>query len=206
MDKCIEDLYNKDKYTSIIMHPGKVVIQKYINGQFTTEELYINAESIIIEIPHIQGETTLKRLLHEYGFAYEAQELLSTFGNTGKVTEIRIWPGKIEIQKDIDNKLITEELYIYPTRIEIYVEQLKGRVDLERLLNSYGFSYEIQKPFPTFRTITDKRIYLGTANIRELNKTAEKFAEGLFEVTDSDLERRLIISKLNDLITELRPL
>lgn len=206
MDKCIEDKYDKDKHTEIRMLPGKMTIQRYIHDKFITEELYVNAESIIIEIPQIQGETTLKRLLHEYGFAYEAQELLSTFGNTGKVTEIRIWPGKVEIQKDIDNKLITEELYIYPTRIEIYIEQIKGRVTLEQLLHGYSFSYEVQKPFPTFRTITDKRIYLGSVKNKELEKIAEKFAEGLFEVTSSDLERRLILSRLDDLITELRTL
>ena len=74
------------------------------------------------------------------------------------------------------------------------------------MLHSYGFNYEVQKPFPTFRTIADKRIYLGSAKIRELDKMAEKFVEGLFEVTYSDIERRLIISKLNDLVTELRSL
>lgn len=59
-----------DEATEIRIWPGKVSIQKYVGNEFKTEELHIDADSIIIEVPQIEGVITLKRLLHEYGFSY----------------------------------------------------------------------------------------------------------------------------------------
>lgn len=50
--------------------PGNVSIQKYIGNEFKTEELHIDADSIIIEVPQIEDAITSRQLLHEYGFSY----------------------------------------------------------------------------------------------------------------------------------------